>query len=65
MIKDKDNFTCNKMYSSICNTNLAGQKNCDCCDYNFDKCNHYCNKDTSVCKNCTHQKNEEKSMHKP
>lgn len=58
MIKDKDNFTCNKMYSSICSTNLAGQKNCDCCDCNFDKCNHCCNKNTSMCKKCTYQKIE-------
>ena len=40
MIKDKDNFTCSKMYSSICSTNLAGQKNCDCCDCFYNKCSN-------------------------
>jgi len=61
MSKTIDMFVCNKMYSSICSTNLAGQKNCDCCDYNFDKCNNCCNKNTSMCKKCTYQKIESES----
>lgn len=58
MSKTIDMFVCNKAYSNVCSTNLAGQKNCDCCDYNFDKCNNCCNKNTSMCKKCTYQKNE-------
>ena len=58
MSKTTDMFVCNKMCSSICSTNLAGGKNCDCCDCNYDKCNHCCNKDMSVCKKCTYQKIE-------
>lgn len=58
MSKTIDMFVCNKMYSSICSTNLAGNKNCDCCDYNFDKCNNCCRKDTAMCKKCIYQKNE-------
>ena len=58
MSKTTDMFTCNKAYSNACGTNLTGSKNCDCCDYNFDKCNNCCNKDTSMCKKCTHQKIE-------
>lgn len=58
MSKATDMFVCNKAYSSICSTNLAGQKNCDCCDYNYDKCNNCCNKNTSMCKKCTYQKIE-------
>lgn len=58
MSKTIDMFVCNKSYSRACGTNLSGQKNCECCDCSYDKCNHCCNKDTSVCKNCTYQKNE-------
>lgn len=58
MVKDKDNFMCDKMYSNICTTNLSGQKNCDCCDCFYNKCDNCSYKYTPVCKNCTHQKNE-------
>ena len=58
MSKTIDIFTCNKMYSNVCSTHLTGSKNCDCCDYNYDKCNNCCNKDTAMCKKCAYQKIE-------
>lgn len=58
MIKDKDNFMCNKMYSSICTTNLSGQKNCDCCDCNYNKCDNCSYQNTGMCIKCKFQKDE-------
>lgn len=58
MSKKINMFVCNKMYSVICNTNITGQKNCECCLLYFDKCHNCSYKYTPVCKNCTHQKNE-------
>lgn len=61
MIKDKDNFTCNKMYSSICSTNLAGQKNCDCCDCFYNKCDNCSYTNTGMCIKCKFQKEGDKT----
>jgi hypothetical protein len=61
MIKDKDNFTCNKMYSSICSTNLAGQKNCDCCDCFYNKCSNCSYTNTGMCIKCKFQKDGDKT----
>ena len=59
MSKTIDMFVCDKAYSSACSTNLAGQKNCDCCDCFYNKCDNCSYTNTGTCIKCKFQKNEE------